>query len=132
MKPRRRPLASVPTSVRRIVASRYAGLIGDGLVARAVPLPRSYGNAVGTFGVSSAAYWWVLRVISFLWNLQLVYVDDLRIVTSGPDKFTTLWMILLAYEVLGTRSPTTSLQEVWWSTSSAITFHSQDGKLASL
>ena len=34
--------------------------------------------------------------------MQLVYVDDLHIVTSGRDKFATLWMILLAYEIVGT------------------------------
>ena len=69
-------------------------------------------NTVGTFGVSSAAYWWtrlfacigrwVLRIIAFLWNMQLVYVDDLHIVAAGRDKFATLWMILLAYEIVGT------------------------------
>ena len=66
-------------------------------------------NTVGTFGVSSAAYWWtrlfacvgrwVLRIIAFLWNMQLVYVDDLHIVTAGRDKFATLWMIVLAWGV---------------------------------
>ena len=33
--------------------------------------------------------------------MQLVYVDDLHIVTAGRDKFATLWMILLAYEIVG-------------------------------
>ena len=69
-------------------------------------------NTVGTFGVSSAAYWWtrlfacigrwVLRIIAFLWNMQLVYVDDLHIVTARRNKFATLWMILLASEIVGT------------------------------
>ena len=69
-------------------------------------------NLVGTFGVSSAAFWWarlfglvgrwVLRSMLTLWNLQLLYVDDLHLLTAGPDKFLTLWMILAAYEVVGT------------------------------
>ena len=37
-----------------------------------------------------------------LWNLQLLYIDDLHLLTAGPDKFLTLWMILAAYEVVGT------------------------------
>ena len=37
-----------------------------------------------------------------LWNLQLLYADDLHLLTAGPDKFLTLWMILAAYEVVGT------------------------------
>ena len=69
-------------------------------------------NCVGTFGVSSAAIlWarlfgcvgrWVLRVMGRLWNIQIVYVDDLHIVVVGPDKYVVLWMILAAYELLGT------------------------------
>ncbi|CAE7393573.1 unnamed protein product, partial [Symbiodinium pilosum] len=41
-------------------------------------------------------------VILTLWNLQLVYVDDLHLLTAGPDKFLILWMVLAAYEVVGT------------------------------
>ena len=70
-------------------------------------------NRIGTFGISSAAFWWarlfglvgrwVLRVMLTLWNLQLVYVDDLHLLTAGPDKFLILWMVLAAaYEVVGT------------------------------
>ena len=69
-------------------------------------------NLVGTFGVSSAAVWWarlfgligrwVLRVMLTLWNMQLVYVDDLHLLAAGPDKFLILWMILAACEVVGT------------------------------
>ena len=36
------------------------------------------------------------------WCLQLVYVDDLHILVAGSEKFVWLWMILAAYEVLGT------------------------------
>ena len=69
-------------------------------------------NKVGTFGVSSAAIWWtrlfgavgrwVLRVLGPLWNLQVVYVDDLHIILVGKDKFLVLWMALAAYELVGT------------------------------
>ena len=69
-------------------------------------------NCVGTFGFSSAAIlWarlfgcvgrWVLRVMGRLRNIQIVYVDDLHIVVVGPDKYVVLWMILAAYELLGT------------------------------
>ena len=41
-------------------------------------------------------------MILTLWNLQLVYVDDLHLLTAGPDKFLILWMVLAAYEVVGT------------------------------
>ena len=69
-------------------------------------------NKVGAFGISSAPFWWtrlfsiIGRMVSFLmldsWCLQLVYVDDLHISVAGPEKFVWLWMILAAYEVLGT------------------------------
>ena len=69
-------------------------------------------NAVGTFGVSSASYWWTrlfaclerwsMRVLRNRWQLQIVFVDDLRIVVVGPEKYLHLWVIILAYEVLGT------------------------------
>ena len=69
-------------------------------------------NAVGTFGVSSASYWWTrlfacvgrwtLRLLRNRWNIQIVYVDDLHIVVKGPGKFVHLWILLLAYELVGT------------------------------
>ena len=69
-------------------------------------------NCVGTFGVSSAAYWWtrlfgcvgrwVLRVLGRRWSMQLAYVDDLHLLCLGPDKFVTMWLSILAYEVMGT------------------------------
>ena len=68
-------------------------------------------NCVGTFGVSSAAYWWtrlfgcvgrwVLRILGRRWSMQLAYVDDLHLLCIGPDKFVTMWMSILAYEVMG-------------------------------
>ena len=69
-------------------------------------------NKVGTFGVSSAPYWWsrlfglagrlVARVLLNRWVVQLVYVDDLHVVCVGEEKFETLWMAIAAYEALGT------------------------------
>ena len=69
-------------------------------------------NCVGTFGVSSAAILWtrlfgcvgrsVLRVLGPRWNLQVIFVDDLRIVVLGADKYVVLWMILAAYLAIGT------------------------------
>ena len=37
-----------------------------------------------------------------MWNLQVIYVDDLHIVVVGKDKFVVLWMALAAYELMGT------------------------------
>ena len=69
-------------------------------------------NTVGTFGVSSASYWWtrLMGTIGRLvgnamgtdCNYQLIYVDDLHVVVFGERKFLTLWMMLAAYEALGT------------------------------
>ena len=69
-------------------------------------------NCVGTFGVSSASYWWS-RLFAGIGRLvgcvmlqqhwwQLVYVEDLHITSLGPKKFHNLWMVLLLYELLGT------------------------------
>ena len=63
-------------------------------------------NCVGTFGISSAPYYWtclfglVGRLVSFMmlkaWALQIIYVDDMHVATVGQDKFMHLWMILVA------------------------------------
>ena len=69
-------------------------------------------NTVGTFGVSSASYWWtrlfsgIGRLVGYILNqqnwFQLVYVDDLHLTCMGKRKFLNLWVILLIYELLGT------------------------------
>ena len=69
-------------------------------------------NCVGTFGVSSASYWWsrlcalvgrlVTAVLKQSPNLQIVYVDDLHILVWGPHKFLWLWMMIATYEIVGT------------------------------
>ena len=69
-------------------------------------------NKTGTFGVSSAPYWWsklfaaVGRFVghvlqsSVFWHM--VYVDDLHGAFTGERKFACLWIWLLAFEVIGT------------------------------
>ena len=69
-------------------------------------------NKVGTFGVSSAPYWWsklfaligrfVGHVMQTAAYWHLVYVDDLHGAFTGPLKFELLWVWLLAFEVIGT------------------------------
>ena len=69
-------------------------------------------NTVGTFGISSAAYWWcrlfgcigrwVVRLMMSLWAMQMIYVDDLHLVAAGPQKYLVLWMMIAAYEAIGT------------------------------
>ena len=69
-------------------------------------------NCVGTFGVSSAAYWWtrlfacvgrwVLRILGERPSMQVAYVDDVHLLCLGPRKFEILWMSVLAYELMGT------------------------------
>ena len=69
-------------------------------------------NTVGTFGVSSAPYWWrrlfacVGRYVGYLFHdqplFQLVYVDDLLGAFLGVRKFLNLWIWLLAFELIGT------------------------------
>ena len=54
-------------------------------------------NTVGTFGVSSASYWWtrlfggIGRLVGYILGqerwFQLVYVDDLHLTCLGPRKF---------------------------------------------
>eukprot|EP00435_Cladocopium_sp_Y103_P007644 s5608_g2.t1 len=69
-------------------------------------------NKTGTFGVSSAPYWWAklfaaigrfvghIMQVAIFWHL--VYVDDLHGAFAGGHKFDCLWIWLLAFEVIGT------------------------------
>ena len=69
-------------------------------------------NQVGTFGISSAPYWWaklaalVGRFVGYLfhnrWLMQMIYVDDLHGTFVGQGKFKALWIWVLAYELVGT------------------------------
>ena len=44
----------------------------------------------------------MLRLTLTSFNLQIVYVDDLHLLTAGAHKFLNLWIILVAHEVIGT------------------------------
>jgi len=69
-------------------------------------------NKTGTFGISSAPYWWFKlagllgRFIGYMfhqrWFMHMIYVDDLHGVFTGERKFLHLWIWLLAYEMAGT------------------------------
>ena len=69
-------------------------------------------NQTGTFGVSSAPYWWAKlaamlgRFVGYLfhtrWMMQMIYVDDLHGTFVGHNKFHFLWVWLLAFEMVGT------------------------------
>ena len=68
-------------------------------------------NRTGTFGISSAPYWWfklaalIGRFVGFLfqqrWLMHMIYVDDLHGVFTGERKFLWLWIWLLAFEMTG-------------------------------
>ena len=69
-------------------------------------------NRTGTFGISSAPYWWFKlagllgRFIGYMfhqrWFMHMIYVDDLHGMFTGERKFLYLWVWLLAYEAAGT------------------------------
>ena len=69
-------------------------------------------NRTGTFGVSSAAYWWsrlmgllgrhAMNLMGNLWFLVLVFVDDLHMAAGGKDRWRTLWPFIAAMEMAGT------------------------------
>ena len=69
-------------------------------------------NTTGTFGISSAPYWWaklfglIGRFVGHLmqdkWFLQMAFVDDLHGTFVGERKFLHLCVWLLAYEMVGT------------------------------
>ena len=69
-------------------------------------------NKVGTFGISSAPYYWtrlfglvgrlVARILQQERVYQVIYVDDLHLVSTGLRKFLVLWIAIATYEVLGT------------------------------
>ena len=70
-------------------------------------------NCVGTFGIRSALiiYWTrlfglvgrlVARVLQDEWIYQVIYVDDLHMVSTSLRKFLSLWLAIATYEVLGT------------------------------
>eukprot|EP00435_Cladocopium_sp_Y103_P055965 s367_g18.t1 len=68
-------------------------------------------NHTGTFGISSAPYWWaklaglIGRFVGYLfhqrWFMQMIYVDDLHGAFVGAEKFLNVWVWVLAYELVG-------------------------------
>ena len=69
-------------------------------------------NKTGTFGLSSAPYWWaklcalIGRFVGYMmqttWFLHMIYVDDLHGVFVGERKFLNMWIWILAFEMVGT------------------------------
>ena len=68
-------------------------------------------NQVGTFGISSAPFWWsklcgligrfVMYCMQDNWLLRMIYVDDLHGAFIGQHKFWLIWVWLLAFELVG-------------------------------
>jgi hypothetical protein len=69
-------------------------------------------NKVGTFGISSASYWWsrllacIIRAQHYCLSKRfmtwiLTYVDDIWMTAGGPHSFTALSLSLLFYALLG-------------------------------
>ena len=94
---------------RVLIRERDWGLLGCRASTSAKTV---WANTVGTFGISSAAYWWtrlfglvgrwVLRILGNTWIMQCTYVDDLHLVSIGSEKFLNLWIALCCYEMVGT------------------------------
>ena len=69
-------------------------------------------NKCGTFGIPSAPYWWaklfslvgrfVGHLMTTIWFMHMVYVDDLHGTFVGERKFHNLWVWVLAFELVGT------------------------------
>lgn len=70
-------------------------------------------NVVGTFGVSSAGYWWgrlAACIGRMIWSLfrtdekvwQLIFADDVRFQAHGPRMYSLILLGLLAWEMVGT------------------------------
>ena len=72
---------------------------------------RVWVNRCGTFGISSAAYWWarlssgIGRLAFEIWELefafQFLYADDLRWTSHGPNKYLVLIRALLLWVMAG-------------------------------
>jgi hypothetical protein len=69
-------------------------------------------NVVGTFGVTSASYWWarlssgicrlVLRFFYRQWLMQLLFADDGRLQANGNNKFDNLILAIFLWCLVGT------------------------------
>lgn len=70
-------------------------------------------NRTGTFGVGCAGYWWGRlaaacgRIVIALffeghWYFQLIYADDIRSQSHGPESYESLLLGIFAWVVMGT------------------------------
>jgi hypothetical protein len=83
------------------------------LLGCAVEKDRVWLNRVGTFGISTASYWWgrlagltarlvwaVMDTDQDIW--QMLFADDLRWVASGPDAAFNMLFSFLLWKCIGT------------------------------
>ena len=69
-------------------------------------------NRVGTFGVACAALHFgrlagaifrvVIRILKRQPGFQLLFADDLKLIVSGSSKYLDLWMMIVAWLLVGT------------------------------
>ena len=69
-------------------------------------------NRVGTFGVASAAYRWArlmglvgrfgLNILLNDWVFVFIFVDDLHVAAGGKNRWNSIWVFLVALEMVGT------------------------------
>eukprot|EP00971_Amphidinium_carterae_P338091 6475264-Amphidinium_carterae.2 len=70
-------------------------------------------HRVGTFGLTSASYWWsrlagaLGRLVMHIlgpdeWLQMLIFVDDLLFLAKGPGKFEAILLCLLLWTLMGT------------------------------
>ena len=95
------------SSVHRLGSS--GGPTGRNWVLRTVIRPCGMDEYCGD--VSAACWWsrlfgcvgrWVIRLMMTLWATQRIYVDDLHLGAAGPQKYLVIWMMIAAYEAVGT------------------------------
>ena len=91
------------------------------LLACAVEPGKVWLNRVGTFGISTASYWWgrmASLVARLVWAVmdtdqdiwQMLFADDLRWVSSGPDAAFNMLFAFLIWKVVGTPFKLSKLQ----------------------
>lgn len=76
------------------------------------PNSRIWLNKVGTFGITSASYWWsrlasgigrlIIGMMENNWFWQLIFADDVRYQCHGPDKYLLLILSLFLWVIFGT------------------------------
>ena len=68
-------------------------------------------NITGTFGVTSAAYWWsrlmglvgrfALNAMLDDWFFALIFVDDMHMASCGGNRWLSLWRFITVLEMAG-------------------------------